>query len=130
MLGSGAICRVLIPPRHSFSLLDAVTVILDFQLSLGIAYGANAGKVDLFVPPRHRSDHGRKRQGCLLHDAIQANAPSVMAKGSVEFEVVSLVTYVLNQIDPYFEQFNCSTYNTSLATAIQAFSGHFVPSDG
>ncbi|TFY81293.1 heme-thiolate peroxidase [Hericium alpestre] len=103
-----------------FSLVDTLAAILDFYTSRDIPFGANAGRVDAFVPLDIGAITDVNGLACVLKQALQANVPSSIAQPGRDLEAV--VSFIVDRIDPLFQDFGCPSYNATQREVYSAAS--------
>ncbi|TFY53192.1 hypothetical protein EVG20_g10229 [Dentipellis fragilis] len=96
-------------------IVEAVAVILDFILSTDVPFGANAGRVNAFLPFDVGALTDVNGLACFLLTALQANVPSMIAQPLRDVE--GIVGQVLDKITPLFKNFGCPEYNATQAQA-------------
>ncbi|EMD40109.1 heme-thiolate peroxidase [Gelatoporia subvermispora B] len=103
-----------------FGLVEAIGQILDFISSKNLAFGANAGAVNSFVPLDLAAATNVNGLACIIRDAIQGNIPSSVEQpiDLVEQAISSLVGLV----DPLFDDFGCPAFNASETQAYNAIN--------
>lgn len=104
----------------SFGLLEGIEQILDFLSSKNLAFGANAGAVNSFVPLDLAAATNVNGLACIIRDALQANVPSSLSQ-PVDI-VEQLISSVVSSIDPLFGDFGCPTFNASETQAYIAIN--------
>lgn len=100
---------------NPIGLVDVLPYILEYFLEKKLYFGANAGKVNSFVPLSIGGVTDVNGMACLLRDAVQANVPSATS-GLVD-NLLGMVAKLVSQVDPLFSQFGCPTYDASQAAA-------------
>ncbi|KAG9028276.1 hypothetical protein FRB95_006642 [Tulasnella sp. JGI-2019a] len=107
-----------------YGLVHVLADILEFQTTRDFTFGANAGKVNSFVPLNIAAATDVAGLGCIVRNAIQATLPTFTVP--LVSGLLQAVNGLLTPLLGLFDQFNCPAYDPSNAAAYAAASTYLV----